>query len=373
MAFFVLCSDITIGSFRFGGVHDVRVKRSIHSYAESATIKLPAICKVVKGKRASSQILKTAEQFREGDAVTIKLGYNFPHNLKKDNKQVGDADDPDSFIYTVFQGFVKSKKMGMPLIVECEGYVRKLRQDVSVQVSEKSIKVSELLRKLETDRYGKPTGIRVEVKNDMNLVGVKIPGGNGVEVIEAVKRMSLGTLNIFFKTPTTLWCGLTYTQYSRGEDPFGLGEVKYRLGFNVPRDSGLKERGVAQERVKIVFVRTDINGNKNEVSSKDSKGVEQRTSVSNVHDLADLEKMVQEKQFKANYTGYEGSLSAFLQPWCEPGYMVSITDKLYPKRDGKYMAEATEVTFGKNGARIKIDIGPQLGFGQEDGSITEKG
>ncbi|MCD6011637.1 MAG: hypothetical protein K0Q79_1499 [Flavipsychrobacter sp.] len=370
MAFFELCSDITIGSFRFGGVHEVRIKRSIHSYAESAIITLPSICKILEGSRATPKILTTSQQFKAGDSVTINLGYNHPIQEKGGKTPIikgGNDANSGGFICTVFQGFVKSKVIGMPLRVECEGYVRKLRLDVNVTVSEKEIKAGKLLKMLEQDKDGKPTGIKVEVKDDIDLAGVKFSGNNGVELIEAVRRMSQGTLNIFFKDPTTLWCGFTYTPYSKGIDPLSLGEASYRLGYNAPKDSSLKERAAASERIKVVFASTDTKGIKREVSGKDAgAGTIQRTVVSNVHDPASLERMVQEKQLMASYTGYEGSINGFLQPWCEPGWRIIIKDKQYRERDGTYLVEATEVSFGMNGARIKVDVGPKLGFGKDE-------
>jgi hypothetical protein len=81
-----------------------------------------------------------------------------------------------------------------------------------------------------------------------------------------------------------------------------------------------------------------------------------------VGDLADMQMMANEKQYEVNYAGYEGSINTFLQPFCAPGWIANIMDARYPTRNGKYMIEGTDIIYGMKGARIKVDIGPQLGF-----------
>lgn len=341
---FILNSDITIGTFQFRGVNEVRVIRSLHSYADTAYIKVPSICKIIKGKRSSPVILTTASQFKERDAVTITLGYN------------GD-------MVTVFKGFVKRKGLGMPLEVECEGYVQKLRLDIDVSKNYATTKASELLNLLKTDKDGKSTGINIVVKDDLPFINVSIPHRNGVEICDAVKRFSERTLNIFFINPNTLWCGLTYTPYSRGEDPFGLGTVDFKLGYNVIKDNSLKERVTDGERVEIIFGGTLASGVKVKGASDDKTAKRKQKSVLNhVGELDAMRKMAREKQYTTNYAGYEGSINSFLQPYCAPGWVANIEDARYPERNGKYMIESTEITFGQRGARIKVEIGPLLGF-----------
>lgn len=354
------CSDITIGGFRFAGPHQVSVSRSLHSYAESATIVLPSICKITEGKRKSEVVLTTANQFQEGDPVIINLGYNDGAILTGAATPI--TPNTNGGLGTVFRGFVKRKGLGMPLVVECEGYVRKLRLDIDVNIHRKTTSASELLNLLKTDKDGKPTGIKVVVANDLPLVNVRVPHNNGVEIIDAVKRFSQGVLNVFFIDHDTLWCGLTYTPYSKNTDPFGLGTVQYRLGWNAIKDNELRER-VPTERVQILFEGTLATGEKLMAASDDKTAKQKQKSVFNhLGDVAVMKQLANEKQFMANYAGYEGSINAFLQPWCAPGWIADIRDARYPARDGKYMVESTVVTYGMRGARIKVGIGPRLGF-----------
>ena len=93
---FVLESDITIGQFRFSGVNDVRISKSIHGIVDSALIKIPSIARVVKGGNTNPNPVITGKQFNNGDPVVIKLGYN-------------------GVLHTEFVGFVKRRNLNMPL------------------------------------------------------------------------------------------------------------------------------------------------------------------------------------------------------------------------------------------------------------------
>ena len=66
-----------------------------------------------------------------------------------------------------------------------------------------------------------------------------------------------------------------------------------------------------------------------------------------------------------NYTGYEGTINTFLDPYAAPGYKVYITDSRYPERNGTYIIENVATRFGVTGARRTIEIGPQIGFAKK--------
>ena len=362
----ILCSDITIGSFRFSAAHEVRVKRSLHSYAESATITVPSICKVVQGKSAGSNVLTTASQFKEGDKVTINIGYNDSY-LNYGGRNGGPTPiiaGNNKGLGTVFQGFVKRIDLNMPLQIECEGYVRPLRLGLNIKATYKKTTAGTLLKLLEgaNNEDGSNAGIKVVVADDIQLINVRLPNNNGIEIIEAVKRFSQGVLNVFFINPTTLWCGLTYTPYSQSKDPLQLGTVNYRLGWNVVKNNSLRER-IPVDRVQILFGGTLATGEKVMAASDDKTAVQKRKAIFNhVGDLKNMQAMANERQYMVNYAGYEGSINGFLQPWCAPGWIANILDARYPERNGKYLVEGTDITYGLRGARIKVDIGPQLGF-----------
>ena len=376
MSLQVLCSDITVGSFRFAGEAEVVVKRSLHSYADYAMITVPSISKVIMGKSASGQVLTTASRFNDGDLVTINVGYNDSYlNYQNPNENGSVGPTPviagnNNGLRTVFQGFVKRMGLGMPLQIECEGYIRPLRLGIDITMHKKTAMASDLLNLCKNEWSmngknmvkGKSTGIKVIVADDLPLQNVTLNHNNGVEIIEAIKRFSEGVLNVFFINPTTLWCGLTYTPYRAGTDPFGLGIMDYRLGWNCPKNNSLKERQPV-ERVQIIFGGTQTDGKKLTTASDDVAAARKHKKILNhVGDITVMKKMANEQQYMKNYTGYEGTVTGFLVPWCVPGFVVNITDARYPALNGSYMVEGIEVTYGLKGARSKVQVGPQLGF-----------
>jgi hypothetical protein len=204
---FILNSEITIGSFRFSGVHDVVIKRSIHSIVETATIKIPAIAAILSKGKVSTERITTASQFKDGEAVTIKLGYNC--DLK-----------------TEFCGFVKQRKLDMPLEIECEGYSSLLRKNV-VNLKSSNLTLEELLRSAVADLEGE-NKILVQCNVDMNLLNISLDNPNGFDVINHISKCTDDNIFCFFVKPDTLWCGAIYTDVANGKAINDSEKVNYR-------------------------------------------------------------------------------------------------------------------------------------------------
>lgn len=347
MGFFVLNSDITIGKFRFSGVNEVRISRSLHSIADTATIKIPSISKIISNGKVSPDAVITGKQFSDGDPVTIKLGYN--GNLR-----------------TEFSGFVKRRNLDMPLAVECEGYSWLLRRN-NVNDFYPSITVKDLLTAA-LSGIDSNYNITVQCSVDFELSNVLIDNKSGFDVINDLLKYTDGCLSCFFIQPDTLWCGLVYTPYANGNDPFGGAPddnlVNYRLGYNVVKDNTLNERLTENDPVQVKYSKKLSNGSIIS-STSDAFGNGARTQskiLNHINDVATLSLLANEKAYRLNYSGYEGSINTFHEPYCLPGYKAYITDDWYPERNGTYLIEGTEVDFGVTGARRIIEAGTQSGF-----------
>ncbi len=115
--------------------------------------------------------------------------------------------------------------------------------------------------------------------------------------------------------------------------------------------------------MQIVFGNTEVTGARIVTKSKNESAIrKEKINFNNISDKASLVKMANELQYKKNYKGYEGAITGFLQPYCQPGFAATIIDPFYDKRNGKYMVESTSVTFGMSGARREIELGPVIGF-----------
>ncbi len=333
---FILKSKITIGKFQFSGVNEVTISRSMLNLSDTATIKIPREGKILKDGKIIR--IETGNLFNDGDRVAIELGYN-------------------DELHTEFDGFVINQSLSTPLEISCEGYIRQLRQNKPETKFEKEIKVSKQLA-LATGG----TDITVNVADDFNLINTNFGTLTGGKICEQISKASAGSLSMFFIEPKKLWCGFVYVPYSLGTNPFPINEVAFKIGYNCIKDNKLKIK-TPSDIVKYSLEFTTVSGTKKIVESDSTKvKTAESVQVSFIEDTGVVKKMANEKQYSKNYSGYEGTITGFLQPFCQPGYIASISDRSYKERDGKYLIVSTRVTFGMRGATREIGLGPLLGF-----------
>ncbi len=339
---FVLNSDISIGSFHFKGVNEVHISCSLNSIVATATIKVPAIARIIKEGKRSPDTVVTADQFKEGDAVIIKLGY-------------------DNELHTEFKGFVKSRDMNMPLVITCEGYSWLLRRN-KVNISKTAVTVKSLLSVAVKGIDSRYT-ITVKCNLDLVLNNIQI-NGTGLDVINSISKYTDGSVCCFFIEPDVLWCGLYRTAYVNGNDIMKKGKVSYRLGYNVLKQNTLKERTVKEDAVQITYSKKLSTGSLITQSSDAFKEFVRKHSriLNQVSTAASLKALANEKAYSINYSGFEGAVNTFLAPFVSQGYTASIIDTTNKNVEGIYLVEGVETHFGIHGAGRKVEIGPLVGF-----------
>ncbi len=340
---FILTSDISIGNFRFSGVHDIQIQSSVYSIVSAAIIKIPSISKITVKDKASPDLVVTGNQFKEGNPVTIQLGYN--NELK-----------------TEFTGFVKSRNLNMPLEIECEGYSWLIRRN-NISGFWQTIALKELLEKAVSDLYA---GYKINVQCDLDITLRNLTVDNmcGFDLIENISKYTDNALSLFFIQPDTLWCGYRYIPLAKGTDFFNLGIVDYRLGYNAMDENQLTQRNPEVDLVKVIYSKRLPDGTKvSQSSDVYSQSNYTRSKVLNhISDSDQLKQLANEKAYQLNYTGFEGTITSFLQPFAAPGYLANITDSRYPRLNSRYLIEGTQVNYGIDGARRIIEIGPIVGF-----------
>ncbi|TAN18833.1 MAG: hypothetical protein EPN37_04535 [Chitinophagaceae bacterium] len=327
---FRLCSYITIGNVSMNSVHEVRVNRSIHSYIDTAKIKIPASAYLkyssplppTQSIQRPDGRYSTAYLFQRGDQVQIQLGY-------------------DNELKTEFTGFINRINFTTPLEIECEGYSWLLRQK-TINVSWKSITLKGILQYL---IQGTPITLSQNIP-EISLNNIFFRGTTADNVLGWIKDKLLMT--IFFNG-SELYAGLEFTQYK--------GTEKYKLGWNVIKDDNLKYHIATDTKIKIKAISISGNGSKIEAEVGDSTGVTHSVYFYNEKSLAQLKADAQKKLQHFKYDGYEGKITAFLQPYLEHGYKVILDDPQYAERSGSYLIEGVEVSFGTSGARRTCEIG----------------
>ena len=327
---FRLTSVIQIGNYQLrGGVNDVHCKRSVKEIVDTAVLKIPAIGRVNNNDNLPASSVATSVLWKEGDAVSIQLGYN------NDNRQE-------------FKGFVRRVNASIPVTVECEGYAWQLRRKRLIK-SYKSVSLKQFLTELVAG-----TDIKLSpFIPGMQLSNLKINHANGLKVLEYIKdHLHLSVYFLF----DVLYVGL--------EEGVQGNQVKHRLGWNTIRDDQLKWRLADDTKVLIRLVTGKGKSKKRTLyQSGDTDGGLVEKSVASLTSAKDLQAVADDLLQQAKYTGFEGSISGFLQPFIQMCDTDIVIDKIYNERGDSYFTIGTEVHFGMNGAQRKVFIGRSLSGG----------
>ncbi len=335
---FVLNSKIAIGGFMFTTVNEVVIRKSVHSIVEAAEVHIPAEAMISRKGRSQPERRTTSELFSAGDAVVIQLGYN--GSLK-----------------TEFTGYVKNVACNKHVTIECEGVSWLLRRTVP----EKVVDALDVQSAIVAIKRTLP-GLHVKCKDNVALTNVFSAGMSGLEVVNAINTYSDGNIRCFMSERDVLWCGRFYNACETGE-VFNSGSVvEYKLGYNALRDSELKLHDTEGAPAQVTYMRRPIGGviEAGTAAKAGYTGGNYERMLNHVAGRKGLKQLADERMARFRYKGLDGRLTAFLQPYVQPGYRVSITDSLNKDRNGTYVAESVEVRFGVSGARRIIEVGPRV-------------
>ncbi|WPQ62216.1 hypothetical protein SIO70_28050 [Chitinophaga sancti] len=344
---FILKCEIKIGSYTFYSVKEVKVKRSLHSYVDTATITIPASAVLrYTGKLPTKSVVNSADQFAEGDKVEIWLGYDDANKLE-------------------FEGFVKRINAATPCVIECEGYSWQLQQK-GVLDSNKNIALKKLLTRITS---GTDIVLSTEIP-ELNLNQAYFSGMTGTDILDWLKKNLY--LNVYFEGKL-LYAGFDFIKtpktgkYVRGRKAGDaltyevMNDIAdYQIGYTVIKDDELKFRKASDAHVLVKAIYMDKKNKPITAEAGDKNGAETTIHVSHFEDQDALKKAAENKLRTLKYDGYEGKLVAFLQPYTFPGCKAAISDTKFPARNGTYRIESTEVTFGPSGGRRLAEIGLKM-------------
>jgi len=309
--------EITIGTFTFNYTHEIEVESSWETFTDTAKIQIP-----FKFKRGDDTLTATeAGLFKRGDEVTIKTGYY-----------------PD--LNTVFEGYVSRIIPDSPFIVECEDAAWLAKQH-TITKSYKKVSLDDLLWDNEP----------LEIEHDAidaNLGSFKMKNVNLIQVLDELKK-TYGLVS-FFRNGV-LKSGLAYYPDDANDLTFDFEKtiIENSLEF-------LKEEDV---RIKVKAISMLPDNKKIEVEVGDENG-EQRTLTYYNLTEAELTEIAERELPKLKYTGYKGDFTTFGQPMTKHGDNVTIVSRKFPEREGTYLVDKVVTTFGVNGYRQNITLGPKV-------------
>lgn len=323
---FTLCSEITIGGKRMGGVHDVTVKRSIYAPGATATLQVPATA-VLKQQGEPPANVETARQIKPGDPVEIRLGYDGQSNVE-------------------FRGYVRHIVMQTPLRIECEDEFYATRSR-TVTLPGGTTTLRDLLGLC---------GLDVGYAEELPLKNFNVGGKSRTTVSRVIEALGAAYgLNLFFD--------LDGKFHACWQGNYRTKTVRYELRRNVIDDSSLRYPDPTDRKVQVKVVSFQKDGTKKEVTEGEASGDKNRGTVVTRHfygitDTKTLRTIAQSELLRQN--SCEGSITTFLVPFAEPGMLAMIDDPVYKEKGGDYEIESVETTFSRSGARRKIELGPKL-------------
>lgn len=310
----------------FDGFHSVECEHDIFKINKPAKIRIPTSARLVYKDKRVGESVQTATQFERGDKISIWLGYN--NDLKLEH-----------------EGFIYRINYKTPLEIECEGYEFQLR------------------RPCETKTWSKTTMLDVLkyiIKGTDIVLSDHIPAINFTKYIIPANITCLEALQVLkekygvavFFMGKTLYAGLAYV--------IDNGTVKYKLGYNTINADDLKYRNSDDVSLKIKAVWIKPDNTKVEAEVGDKEGSQRTLFFYNVSSVAELKKLATEEIKKYKYSGYEGKLTTFLQPFATIGMKGKLSDPKYQERDGNYYITKTTVKADTSGGRRTVEFTVKL-------------
>ncbi len=321
-----LTSRFRIGDFRWKGVTDVQISKSIHSYRDTAVITLPA--RAVLGETR----VVTADQFAVGQPVEIDLGWN--GNLRNE-----------------FRGFVSRVNWSEPCHIECEGFSWLLRNRKNIKKFWATTTLREVLSEIVEGTEGEGIELHESIPT-IPLKNLYANNASGTQIIDYLKGLFNGVLTVYF-VDNVLYAGLTYTDAVRET-------VRYRLGWNTMPADKLKFRRADEVEVNVEIKYRNEEGKLITTSAGVPGGVTRTDQVSAVTDVTTMEKVAEAKLRQESYDGYEGLIETLLVPYVQHGYRAEVEDPRYGERGGVFFVESVDTAFGVFGTRRAVGVGIQL-------------
>jgi hypothetical protein len=313
---FVLSSHITLGERLkpFAFCQELTITSGWKQRTDTLALSLP------RNLRLRRQNLQQA--VRRGDPCRIQLGY-------------------DGHLRTVFDGYITAVKPGIPMQYEAEDQMYLLKQQ-RFNLAFRHTTVRQLLEAM------LPQGIPLQVP-DIPLGRFSVNQATPAQILE-VLYADFG-LPSFFRNGT-LYVGLAYVPSLQNTRPHLL-DFQHNI-----ISSNLEYRIKADRRLKIRAISLYPNNTKLEIQLGDPDGEEHTLHF---YDLPEstLRQQAAATMDKLHYDGYAGDLELFGLPYINHGDIVRLRDNAYPEREGNYLVDEVERTFGVNGYRQRIKLGPK--------------
>lgn len=315
---YTLDFEVKIGEFYLGMVDSITIHKSVELLADTCEIVLPAA--------RLNKALEIEEQIKRGDEVSVSIGY----------KEVGIKEE--------FKGYLQRISTdGGSIKLFCEDDLFQFRKDLPNEELKK-ISLSDLLSKV-------VKGIGKSYKVDCSYTWVYdkfvIRDATGYDVLKKVQE-ECGA-DIYLKD------GVLHI-HPPGEV---VGKERfYDFAVNI-EEAELSFKRAEDKKVKVVVkaIMPDGKVKEIEVGSTGGEKVEVKCHAS---DTASMKARGEAEVKRRTFDGYDGSITTWLIPECNPGDTASIHDGDYTYKDGTYFIRSVTTEFSEGGGKRKVELGYRL-------------
>lgn len=315
---YTLDFEVKIGEFYLGMVDSITIHKSVELLADTCEIVLPAA--------RLNKALEIEEQIKRGDEVSVSIGY----------KEVGIKEE--------FKGYLQRISTdGGSIKLFCEDDLFQFRKDLPNEELKK-ISLSDLLSKV-------VKGIGKNYKVDCSYTWVYdkfvIRDATGYDVLKKVQE-ECGA-DIYLKD------GVLHI-HPPGEV---IGKERfYDFAVNI-EEAELSFKRAEDKKVKVVVkaIMPDGKVKEIEVGSTGGEKVEVKCHAS---DTASMKARGEAEVKRRTFDGYDGSITTWLIPECNPGDTASIHDGDYTYKDGTYFVRSVTTEFSEGGGKRKVELGYRL-------------
>jgi hypothetical protein len=299
----------------FPAIKEVQINESFDDLTDTAIVELP------RNLKYEDRNIYEGENplIRRGDKIKLSAGY-YPN------------------LDVRFEGYISKIDNNVPVVLKCEDSMWILKQKI---VPNKTFQNTNLPDVMDYIMEGIDIEFRV-----LNASGFDLRINDAsVGTILKKLRDELGIYS-WFKN------GVLYVGQAYYPD---LAKEKTFLFEKVIIDSELQYLKKEDVKIKVKGILINSDNTREEISVGDEDG-DLRTVFQYGGTTEDLKRTINSFLEQANYTGYYGSFTTFLEPKVTHGYYAVLNSYKYPERKGKYLIKSVATTFGVNGGRQEIEL-----------------
>jgi hypothetical protein len=307
--------NVTIGNFRLTMLESIEVVHSVEKLSDTAVITLPGTC--------FNKAIEVEQKIKRGDRVIIELGYN-------------------SIMVTEFEGYLDSISTDDGTIkLNCEDSLFLLK----VKVDDKEFKNPDVK---DIINYLLPKGYSLKCDYSFKYDKYIIKSQTAYQVLKKLQEETKS--NIYLK-------GKELHVHGQYSELFGLAAYSFQENIE---SSDLEYMNAEDRKVEVTVEGKGNDGKVIRAIAGEKGGDSVTLKISGVSDKATLEKLANEQLLVKSYTGYSGTFTGWLIPFCDAGYKISLHDSDYEYKNGIYYVLEVTTTVSQSGGARNIKIGKKL-------------